>query len=496
MNLTPTEEQRAIIDAVSSGHSLKVAALAGTGKTSTLQLIASTYPERRGLYLAYNKALQLAAQDRFPPWIDCKTVHGLAFKKEGFKFFKQLKERPNYDEIIDALTIEDFEVSVPVGTGKVMVELGAEKQVSLSREIIRYFTFSNQKTIDRQNFEGFLEKELSALFPDFYQDGVLKRDDVTTVACFETLVQKILTETQKIWEQQCSCESDTVPATHDTYLKTYQMSKPSITGYDYIMLDEAQDANPCILDILANQNCQVIYVGDEHQQIYEFRGTVNAMQTLELPVLYLTQSFRFGKKIAAEANAMLKQLKSPSLVKGLSSIPSMVGEITQLPYTFLARTNITLFEKCAEAIKAGHKCSLAADVKSIISLVRSVFYIWMKKPEWVKDERVEAFITWQDLLEFADDEDDHEILGAINFVRKFEGDTLDLLNLIAASGKIPESRADIFFSTVHRAKGREWDRVVIADDFNLKTQQEINLYYVAITRCKHLLQHTWPKSTK
>jgi len=156
MNLTPTEEQRAIIDAVSSGHSLKVAALAGTGKTSTLQLIASTYPKRRGLYLAYNKSLQLAAQDRFPPWIDCKTVHGLAYKKEGFKFFKQLKERPNYYEIIDALTIDDFEASVPVGAGKVSVELMAEKQVALSREIIRYFTFSNQKTIERQNFEGFL----------------------------------------------------------------------------------------------------------------------------------------------------------------------------------------------------------------------------------------------------------------------------------------------------------------------------------------------------
>jgi superfamily I DNA/RNA helicase len=45
------------------------------------------------------------------------------------------------------------------------------------------------------------------------------------------------------------------------------------------MLDEAQDANPAILDILSHQNVQRIYVGDENQQIYGF-GTINAMNTM------------------------------------------------------------------------------------------------------------------------------------------------------------------------------------------------------------------------
>ena len=49
MNKPPTEEQDKIIQAVSSGKTLKVSALAGTGKTSTLLMIAEQYPRRKGL---------------------------------------------------------------------------------------------------------------------------------------------------------------------------------------------------------------------------------------------------------------------------------------------------------------------------------------------------------------------------------------------------------------------------------------------------------------
>jgi superfamily II DNA or RNA helicase len=60
-----TGEQREIIAAVSTGRNILVAALAGTGKTSTLLGVAKAYPDRKGLYLAYNKALQLEARAKF-----------------------------------------------------------------------------------------------------------------------------------------------------------------------------------------------------------------------------------------------------------------------------------------------------------------------------------------------------------------------------------------------------------------------------------------------
>ena len=57
-----------------------------------------------------------------------------------------------------------------------------------------------------------------------------------------------------------------------------------------------------MMGILSNQPNQVIYVGDAHQQIYEWRGAVNAMKRLPLPQTLLTQSFRFGDQIADVAN--------------------------------------------------------------------------------------------------------------------------------------------------------------------------------------------------
>lgn len=50
---------------------------------------------------------------------------------------------------------------------------------------------------------------------------------------------------------------DSVQGTHDTYLKTYQLRKPKIWGYDVILIDEAQDMTPgkCILDVRFDWGC-------------------------------------------------------------------------------------------------------------------------------------------------------------------------------------------------------------------------------------------------
>ena len=66
-----------------------------------------------------------------------------------------------------------------------------------------------------------------------------------------------------------------------------------------------------LIDILVTQEQAKILVGDPHQQIYSFRGAVNALDSLQpTHTFYLTQSFRFGPEIAQVANSCLKILKS------------------------------------------------------------------------------------------------------------------------------------------------------------------------------------------
>ena len=58
---------------------------------------------------------------------------------------------------------------------------------------------------------------------------------------------------------------------------------------------------------------------------------------------------------------------------------------------------------------------------------------------------------------------------------------------------VPEQDADVVISTVHKAKGREWTTVKIAQDFPLEDPQEPLsdevwiIFYVAITRAKEIL---------
>ena len=63
--LNPTDEQQAAADAFHAGDHLALQAGAGTGKTTTLALLAHATP-RRGRYLAYNRAIAQDAAARFP----------------------------------------------------------------------------------------------------------------------------------------------------------------------------------------------------------------------------------------------------------------------------------------------------------------------------------------------------------------------------------------------------------------------------------------------
>lgn len=85
MSFTPTAEQTVALDAFRTGEHLVVEAGAGTGKTSTLKLMAAD-TERTGLCIAYNKAIQTDAAKSFPENVACKTAHSLAYGPVGSRF--------------------------------------------------------------------------------------------------------------------------------------------------------------------------------------------------------------------------------------------------------------------------------------------------------------------------------------------------------------------------------------------------------------------------
>jgi hypothetical protein len=87
---TPTAEQQAALAAFATGGSLVIEAGVGSGKTSTLQLLAASRPSARGLYLAFNKAIQVDAEKRFQRNVTCRTAHSLAYATHGARMRQRL----------------------------------------------------------------------------------------------------------------------------------------------------------------------------------------------------------------------------------------------------------------------------------------------------------------------------------------------------------------------------------------------------------------------
>src|SRR5262245_19566621 len=83
--LDPTDEQAAAVDAFRDGQHLALQAGAGTGKTTTLVMLADSVSSR-GRYIAFNKAIATAAARSFPSHVLCKTAHSLAFGAVGHKY--------------------------------------------------------------------------------------------------------------------------------------------------------------------------------------------------------------------------------------------------------------------------------------------------------------------------------------------------------------------------------------------------------------------------
>ena len=205
-------------------------------------------------------------------------------------------------------------------------------------------------------------------------------------------------------------------ASHDTYLKLYQLSKPKL-GFELVFLDEAADTTPCVLDIVLNQapGAKVILVGDDRQSIYQWRGAVNAMSRVHGITLPLSQSFRYGQEIADVAMAVLQ---NSIKILGHEPIKSVAGRgkiDTSKPYTRIFRTNSHLLSEAVAALSRNEKISIEIDTKDFIKVLTSAVALYENRVNDVKHERIMPFAKWQDMVDEADY--DHEIGRLVKLVK-------------------------------------------------------------------------------
>lgn len=464
MAYAPTDEQAIIVAAAKDGEDLVIQAGAGAGKTSTLRYIAEADYSREGIYIAYNRAIAEDAKRSFPSNVKSGTAHSFAFRTVGLKYKARLdgprmttKQTANKLGILDEVDLD----------GK---KMPATQLARLVMECVANYCHSAEEDIRGWHVpivEGLTDeghRELNRLIVSYARaawDDIRKVDGVLR---FE----------------------------HDHYLKLWGLQHPKFFA-DYVMLDEAQDANPVIAAVVEEQKIQRIMVGDTNQAIYGWRGAVDAMENFKGKRLFLTQSFRFGQAVADEANKWLKLLGSEFMIRGYEKIDSVVRSTQgEIPNAILCRTNSGAMSEAINQLNGGKRVAIVGGADTVRRL--AVACEALRAGQRVDHPELFMFESWEELREYANEDVGGSDLKV--FVKMV--DEMGTRTIIDCCDRLSqEYSADVVVSTAHKAKGREWDSVRIAGDFQPPKDKEAGvptadamLAYVSITRAKLVLDRT------
>ena len=279
-----------------------------------------------------------------------------------------------------------------------------------------------------------------------------------------------------------------------------------------------QDMNPAMLDIFNHQKTNKIIVGDPNQQIYTFRGAVNALSSVDVTHTYhLTQSFRFGPNIGLVASTCLETLqkvKRQTLVGGKKQDRLLVRSQMKKnnvkdfkPIAVIGRTNVGLFKEIVKIVcevSNPPRCAMAGKLKSYnFDHLKDFYYLY--KGQRDKMQRYKSFASFGGkydiffiigthcwllqildivanqrffefsnilalffitaLENFAQNTLDKDFMNKIALVKVFTDRIPYLVDLINEHCKYDPKTADYVFTTTHKAKGLEWKTVLLLDDF-------------------------------
>jgi superfamily I DNA/RNA helicase len=323
----------------------------------------------------------------------------------------------------------------------------------------------------------------------------------------------VLAAARRFWDAMQDVQNAAMPMPHDGYLKLYQLSKPDLRKYDVILLDEAQDTNPCLFQIFNRQQTGRVLVGDAHQNIYTFRGAMNAMDRLDGERHALTASFRFGSAIAGVANALLGTFKNEPLTLEGRGGPSTRGPASgDLQTVYLHRTNAGLIERGIGLLQANARARIHFVGGAYNDHFETLLDAWRLmdgEHGAIRDPFLRAFNSIGDLEDYAEATEDREIQARLSVVKKYTDRLPGLLDQLTAADEADPARAVASLTTAHKAKGMEWEQVVLGEDFpatmderrlpltpseipknaeaNPLSADEANLIYVAATRARRQL---------
>jgi len=475
----PTPQQQAIITAAVDGKHVAVQALAGTGKTSTLVMIADRMLERRIGYIAFNAAIAHEAGRKFGRNVTARTSHSFARQ--------DLNNTPYRQKV---------SIAGPLNSGA-----RRPKDVAAALGITGDLQIQRDGSVQRVGPEEIARIVMSAI-RRYRQsaDTDIGRRHLGEAWAHTPAARTLLDYTRRAWADIADPNSNKIVFTHDDYLKIWALTNPRLI-FDTIFFDEAQDINPVLRKVIQDQNAQVIVVGDSNQAIYEFRGAIDALKDWPADiVLPLTQSWRFGPAVAGAGNAFLDLLGESDLrLEGSPALDTVIGTVDE-PDAILTHTNVGAIGAVFAGFEAGKRVALVGGGQDIEDIARAARDL--QQGRRTRHPELSAFESWSEVKRYAEAEEDAASLQ--RFVRLVDRYSpqglLDMIrDLVPEDAADEETRPELVVSTAHKSKGREWDQVQIWSDFPqpkedtktgeliLPPKDKLRLAYVTVTRARKRL---------
>jgi len=467
-----TREQKEII--FSKEDKIKISALAGSAKSSTLYYYAKERPFKKILYLVYNRAMKDEADQTFGRLsnVTIKTTHGLAFGYVGNLYKNKLTNSYKPVDIIKDL------------------RLNWNIDMELANKI--HYMMNQYMLSDIREFEEM------DLFKDDFGNTTEERD-------------LIINKCKQLWELKKDY-NNSVKIEHDFYLKLFHLGQKDLSHkFDIVLLDECQDSSMMILDIIKNSNINgVVMVGDPLQQIYTWRNATNIMPLFKGKEYILTTSFRVSQNIANVANIIVQDIHNKEInMKGFNNSQKIVSKINKNePYVCLCRTNAYIFAEVFEILnkKKNAKLFFEGGYSSYsFQNIKDAYYFSIGYS--TKNPMFSKFKDYYSMIEYAKSIEDLELIALDRMINKYGGQIPRIVDGIKNNTVIKKENADVIFSTCHRAKGQTYTiPVYISDDcFDIKSifkkayidkeninfeyyYEEMCILYVAITRAAGKIQ--------
>lgn len=552
MTYSLTAEQEDICAAFDTGNHLVVQAGAGTGKTTTIEVLADRAADqgKKCIYLAFNKAIAKEVGQRFTRGnVQSMTFHSLCWrianKDPQLNPVLRKLNNPNplpFFKIADKFGVTDTHSFLTIKGQKEMVEdplmdifdghhqvLGRKAMVGYALKTVTKWCQSADKRIDMEH----------VVFPPsmaFADDDFCDGDDDMTSLNIDSYKEKIVTIARTLWDKDISQPYGELMFGHDHYLKMVSLKRPGLhTALNLpvgsvIFFDEAQDARPAMTSMIYDQahptelvryadgrevepRMQIVAVGDSAQAIYgTFTGARDALPKLSglggcinKP---LSQSWRFGQDIAKYSNTVLSILNAPIRLKGNPDIDSQLCHYQDLdslryidnPDSVIVRSNADLIDVLTYFRACDNPVYLNANTSYVLSIVDDVERLLKGKKPKTKDLR--DISSMEELKDYAENEFVEQQLSVLlkTILKRGVIPIRDAFNYGRYSSvNYTGDKPVVSISTIHKAKGQQWDNVVMYMDPNRdlphfedgeldlhspEVREALMLLYVALTRAR------------